>query len=311
MDTPIVEARALHKTYDTGAVRVDALRGLISRSRKGEMVAIMGPSGCGKTTLLNCLSGLDSIDGGEVLIEGTPLSEMSDRERTDYRARRMGFVFQFYNLIPVLTAVENVELRSSSRGCPGGEARDRALERPRPRRPRRTRGSRTRRALGRRAAARHDRPLARQRTGDRLGRRADRRPRLRERGRDRRVDAPAQPRARTVLSHRHARHLGRTQDRPHRADARRRGRRGATTGGVTCTRASRCLRSTPCASTSTTQPRSSKAKVVPGLAEQEGYEGAVALVTPDGKGMIVTFWDTEGGSPGRLGASRPRSSSAT
>ena len=74
------------------------------------MVAIMGPSGCGKTTLLNCLSGLDAIDDGEVLIEGTPLSAMSDRERTDYRARRMGFVFQFYNLMPVLTAVENVEL---------------------------------------------------------------------------------------------------------------------------------------------------------------------------------------------------------
>ena len=127
MDTPIVEARSLHKTYDTGAVRVDALRGLDLALEKGEMVAIMGPSGCGKTTLLNCLSGLDSIDGGEVLIEGTPLSEMSDRERTDYRARRMGFVFQFYNLIPVLTAVENVELPLLVARVPGREARDRAL----------------------------------------------------------------------------------------------------------------------------------------------------------------------------------------
>ena len=70
----------------------------------------MGPSGSGKTTLLNCLSGLDAIDGGEVLIEGRPLGSMSDDERTDYRARRMGFVFQFYNLMPVLSAVENVEL---------------------------------------------------------------------------------------------------------------------------------------------------------------------------------------------------------
>ena len=127
MDTPIVEARSLHKTYDTGAVRVDALRGLDLALEKGEMVAIMGPSGCGKTTLLNCLSGLDSIDGGEVLIEGTPLSEMSDRERTDYRARRMGFVFQFYNLIPVLTAVENVELPLLVARVAGSEARDRAL----------------------------------------------------------------------------------------------------------------------------------------------------------------------------------------
>ena len=70
----------------------------------------MGPSGCGKTTLLNCLSGLDEVDAGEVSIEGVALSEMSDRRRTDHRARRMGFVFQFYNLMPVLTAVENVEL---------------------------------------------------------------------------------------------------------------------------------------------------------------------------------------------------------
>jgi len=106
----IVEARSVAKTYDTGVVQVDALRGVDLALAQGEMVAIMGPSGCGKTTLLNCLSGLDAIDGGEVLIEGTPLSEMSDRERTDYRARRMGFVFQFYNLMPVLTAERNVEL---------------------------------------------------------------------------------------------------------------------------------------------------------------------------------------------------------
>jgi putative ABC transport system ATP-binding protein len=92
------------------------------------MVAIMGPSGCGKTTLLNCLSGLDSVDGGEVLIEGTPLQEMSDRERTDYRARRMGFVFQFYNLIPVLTAVENVELPLLLSRVGGDESRRRALD---------------------------------------------------------------------------------------------------------------------------------------------------------------------------------------
>ena len=107
---PIVDARSIVKTYDTGAVRVAALRGVDLTLARGEMVAIMGPSGCGKTTLLNCLSGLDSIDEGEILIEGTSLSEMSDRERTDYRARHMGFVFQFYNLMPVLSAVENFEL---------------------------------------------------------------------------------------------------------------------------------------------------------------------------------------------------------
>jgi putative ABC transport system ATP-binding protein len=127
MNTPIVEARSLRKTYDTGAVRVDALRGVDLVLEHGEMVAIMGPSGCGKTTLLNCLSGLDSIDGGEAIIEGTPLSEMSDRERTDYRARRMGFVFQFYNLIPVLTALENVELPLLLTKLSKSQRRDRAL----------------------------------------------------------------------------------------------------------------------------------------------------------------------------------------
>jgi putative ABC transport system ATP-binding protein len=124
----IVEARSLHKTYDTGTVRVEALRGVDLVLEQGEMVAIMGPSGCGKTTLLNCLSGLDSLDGGEVVIEGMPLSEMSDRERTDYRARRMGFVFQFYNLMPVLTAVENVELPLLLARADGDEARARALD---------------------------------------------------------------------------------------------------------------------------------------------------------------------------------------
>ena len=124
----IVEARGVVKTYDTGKVQVNALRGVDLAVRRGEMVAIMGPSGCGKTTLLNCLSGLDAIDGGEVLIEGTPLSAMSDRARTDYRARRMGFVFQFYNLMPVLTSVENVELPLLVARVPAKEARRRALE---------------------------------------------------------------------------------------------------------------------------------------------------------------------------------------
>ena len=105
---------------------------------QGEMVAIMGPSGSGKTTLLNCLSGLDAIDSGEVVIEGVSLKEMSDRERTDYRARRMGFVFQFYNLMPVLTAVENVELpapRRARRRRRGATARPRCARARRPRRP--------------------------------------------------------------------------------------------------------------------------------------------------------------------------------
>lgn len=124
----IVEARRVDKRYDTGKLQVQALRGVSLSVAPGEVVAIMGPSGCGKTTLLNCLSGLDAIDGGEVLIEGTALRDMSDAERTDYRARRMGFVFQFYNLMPVLTTVENVELPLLVARVPAKRARATALE---------------------------------------------------------------------------------------------------------------------------------------------------------------------------------------
>lgn len=89
---------------------VDALRGISLEIEKGEMVAVMGPSGCGKTTLLNCLSGIDEPTSGSVYIEDSEMTTMSDDQKTNFRARRMGFIFQFYNLLPVLTAVENVEL---------------------------------------------------------------------------------------------------------------------------------------------------------------------------------------------------------
>jgi putative ABC transport system ATP-binding protein len=123
----IIEAIDVNKTYDTGKVRVEALRGINLRIDRGEMVAIMGPSGCGKTTLLNCLSGLDVIDSGRILVEGRDLATMSDNEKTEYRARRMGFVFQFYNLLPVLSGVENVELPLLVSGVPAKEARKLAL----------------------------------------------------------------------------------------------------------------------------------------------------------------------------------------
>ncbi len=92
------------------------------------MVAIVGPSGSGKTTLLNCLSGLDRFDGGRVVIDGADLTTMSDRDRTAYRARNMGFVFQAFNLLPVLTAVENTEIPLLLQGVPARAARRRAEE---------------------------------------------------------------------------------------------------------------------------------------------------------------------------------------
>ncbi len=128
MSELIVHATGIEKTYDTGTVKVHALRGVDLSVKRGEMVAIMGPSGCGKTTLLNCLSGLDEIDGGQVLIDGLVLHDLPDDDRSDYRARRMGFVFQLYNLLPVLSAVENVEMPLLVSGVNPADARRRSME---------------------------------------------------------------------------------------------------------------------------------------------------------------------------------------
>ncbi len=123
----IVQARRLRKVY-RGASEVEALRGVDLEVERGEMVAVVGPSGSGKTTLLNCLSGLDRFDGGKVLVDGADLATMSDRERTAYRCQSMGFVFQAFNLLPVLTAAENVEIPLLLQGLGGKPARQRALE---------------------------------------------------------------------------------------------------------------------------------------------------------------------------------------
>ena len=124
----VIDARDVQKTYDTGTVKVHALRGVSLQVRRGEMVAIMGPSGCGKTTLLNSLSGLDDFEGGVVLINGTDISKMADDRKTEFRARDMGFVFQTYNLLPVLSAVENVELPLIVSGTKPKAAREMALQ---------------------------------------------------------------------------------------------------------------------------------------------------------------------------------------
>lgn len=126
MKRPMIQARQVHKTFQMGKIEVQALRGVDLSVAPGEMVAIMGPSGCGKTTLLNCLSGLDDFDAGEVEIEGVNLRTMNDRARTSYRAQRMGFIFQTFNLLPVITAVENVELPLLVSGVRPAEARRRA-----------------------------------------------------------------------------------------------------------------------------------------------------------------------------------------
>jgi len=123
----IIEALEVQKEYNTGALKVHALKGVSVCIRHGDIVAIMGPSGCGKTTLLNCLSGLDSLTSGVIKIAGQDLRGLSDRELTAFRAREMGFVFQTYNLLPVLNGLENVELPLLVSGVPQKEARERAL----------------------------------------------------------------------------------------------------------------------------------------------------------------------------------------
>ena len=125
---PLLAARGVRKIYRTGAESVDALKGVDLVVAPGEFVSVMGQSGSGKTTLLNCLSGLDDIDAGNVTIDGDDIHAMSDAKRTKHRASTMGFIFQAFNLIPVFTAVENVELPLLLAGTPAKEARRAAIE---------------------------------------------------------------------------------------------------------------------------------------------------------------------------------------
>jgi putative ABC transport system ATP-binding protein len=124
----VVECINLRKSYILGEVRVDALRGINMKINRGEMVSIMGPSGCGKTTLLNIIGSLDNPSSGQVLLERNDISRASEQELTEIRRKSVGFIFQFYNLLPVLTALENVELPMLIAGIPKDERLKRATE---------------------------------------------------------------------------------------------------------------------------------------------------------------------------------------
>jgi putative ABC transport system ATP-binding protein len=124
----VVLGQDVWKTYGSGETAVHALRGISVDIRRGEMVAVMGPSGSGKTTFLNCFSGLDDVSKGRVLIGGTDVHAMADAQRSAFRARQSGFVFQAYNLLPVLNAAENVEMPLLIAGVRPKEARARATD---------------------------------------------------------------------------------------------------------------------------------------------------------------------------------------
>jgi len=126
-----LECQGLWKLYEMGEEKIQAVRGINLSIEQGDMIAIMGPSGCGKTTLLNVLSGIDEPSAGQVLIAGNPLFGISDDERTNIRAKEMGFIFQKFHLLDVMTAVENVEVPLLLMGNSPANSRDiatRALE---------------------------------------------------------------------------------------------------------------------------------------------------------------------------------------
>lgn len=127
-EVPVVKLENVEKVYTLGSISVNALRGLSLEAEKGEFIVIMGPSGSGKTTILNLIGTLDKPTKGNVYIEGKDLTSLKEGELTEIRRHKIGFIFQFYNLIPVLTAIENVELPMIFIGVPKKEREKRAQE---------------------------------------------------------------------------------------------------------------------------------------------------------------------------------------
>jgi len=126
--TPVIVAQGVTKTYEDNGVPVEAVKGIDLTIMPGEFTAIVGPSGSGKTTFLNIISGLDTVTGGRVSLDGKPLSEMTGRELSDFRRDSIGFIFQAYNLIPVLSVEENVEYVMLLQGIAKSVRRDRVKE---------------------------------------------------------------------------------------------------------------------------------------------------------------------------------------
>ena len=124
----VVELKNVTKIYEMGKIQVHALRGINLSVRKGEFIVILGPSGCGKTTLLNIIGGIDRPTSGEVIVNNIKITKLSEGELADFRRRNIGFVFQFFNLIPTLTAKENVMLSLELRGLTKFEIEEKAME---------------------------------------------------------------------------------------------------------------------------------------------------------------------------------------
>jgi len=125
--TTAVSVQNVHKVYYRDSLQIPVLEGINLEVPQGEFVALMGPSGSGKTTLLNLIAGIDRVTSGRVVVAGTDLGPLSEGELAKWRSRNIGFIFQFYNLIPVLNAVENVELPLLLTSLSGRERRERAM----------------------------------------------------------------------------------------------------------------------------------------------------------------------------------------